>query len=67
MSSLYLENSIIGSLFRFFLHVFLENHFAKYQNASPQEPRSRISWQIQREIFFAVWSLRPKPQKNQRT
>jgi len=36
----------------------------KYQNPSPQELRSHISWQIQREIFFALWSRRPKMQKN---
>ena len=26
MNSLYLENSIIGSLFHFFLHIFLRRH-----------------------------------------
>ena len=32
----------------------LDEHFAKYQNASPQELRSHIIWQIQREIFFGT-------------
>ena len=36
-------------------------------NASPQELRSHISWQIQLKYFWALWSLRPKPQKIQRT
>ena len=33
---------------------YLDEHFAKYQNTSPQELRSQISWQIQREIFFGT-------------
>ena len=33
---------------------YLDEHFAKYQNASPQELRSHISWQIHREIFFGT-------------
>jgi len=32
--------------------LYLDEHFAKYQNASPQELRKHISWQIQREIFL---------------
>ena len=34
--------------------LYLDEQFAKYQNASPQELRSHISWQIQREIFFST-------------
>ncbi|MGN0945805.1 MAG: hypothetical protein ACI4N8_04875 [Megasphaera sp.] len=33
----------------------LDEHFAKHQNASPQELRSHTSWQIQREIFFGTF------------
>lgn len=31
---------------------YLDEHFAKYQNAGLQELRSHIRWQIQREIFW---------------
>lgn len=43
---------------------YLNEHFAKYQNASPQELRSHISWQIQREIFFSILIFKAKPAKN---
>ena len=46
---------------------YLDEHFVKYQNVSPQELRSRISWQIQRDIFLGTLLSKAKPQKIQRT
>ena len=43
---------------------YLDEHFAKYQNASPQELRSHISWQIQREIFFGTLVAKAQTAKN---
>ena len=43
---------------------YLDKHFAKYQNASPQELRSHISWQIQREIFFDTLVFKAQTAKN---
>ncbi len=31
---------------------YLDEHFAKHQNTSPQELLRHIGWQIQREIVF---------------
>ncbi|WP_278970655.1 hypothetical protein [Megasphaera elsdenii] len=36
----------------------------KYQNPSPQELRSHISWQIQREIFFGTLVSKAQTAKN---
>ena len=43
---------------------YLDDHFAKYQNASPQELRSHINWQIQREIFFGTFVSKVQTAKN---
>lgn len=43
---------------------YLDNRFAKYQNASPQELRSHLSWQIQREIFFCTLVSKDQTAKN---
>ena len=43
---------------------YLDEHFAKYQNVSPQELRSRISWQIQRDIFFGTLVSKAQTAKN---
>lgn len=43
---------------------YLDKHFAKYQNASPQELRSHISWQIQREIFLGTLVSKAQTAKN---
>jgi hypothetical protein len=43
---------------------YLDKRFAKYQNASPQELRSHISWQIQREIFFDTLVSKAQTAKN---
>lgn len=43
---------------------YLDEHFAKYQNASPQELRSYISWQIQREIFLGTLVSKSQTEKN---
>lgn len=43
---------------------YLDEHFAKYQNASPQELRSHISWQIQREIFLGTLVSKTQTAKN---
>ena len=43
---------------------YLDEHFAKYKNASPQELRSHISWQIQREIFFGTLVAKAQTAKN---
>ena len=43
---------------------YLDKHFAKYQNASPQELRSHISWQIQREIFLGTLVAKAQTTKN---
>ena len=43
---------------------YLDEHFAKYQNASPQELRSHISWQIQREIFLGTLVSKAQTAKN---
>ena len=43
---------------------YLDEHFAKYQNASPQELRRHISWQIQREIFFGTLVAKAQTAKN---
>ena len=43
---------------------YLDDHFAKYQNASPQELRSHISWQIQREIFLGTLVSKAQTAKN---
>ena len=45
----------------------LDEHFAKYQNASPQELRSHISWQIQREFFFGTLVAKAQTVKIQQT
>ncbi len=43
---------------------YLDEHFAKYQNTSPQELRSHISWQIQREIFLGTLVSKAQSAKN---
>ena len=43
---------------------YLDEQFTKYQNASPQELRSHISWQIQREIFFSTLVSKAQTAKN---
>jgi hypothetical protein len=43
---------------------YLDEHFAKYQNPSPQELRSHISWQIQREIFLGTLVAKAQTAKN---
>ena len=43
---------------------YLDEHFAKYQNASSQALRSHISWQIQREIFLDTWVSKAQTAKN---
>jgi hypothetical protein len=43
---------------------YLDKHFAKYQNASPQELRSHIRWQIQREIFLGTLVSKAQTAKN---
>lgn len=43
---------------------YLDEHFAKYKNASPQELRSHLSWQIQREIFFDTLVSKAQTAKN---
>ena len=43
---------------------YLDDHFAKYQNASPQELRSHISRQIQREIFLGTLVSKAQTAKN---
>lgn len=43
---------------------YLDEHFAKYQNVSPQELRSHISWQIQREIFWGTLVSKTQTAKN---
>ena len=42
----------------------LDKHFAKSQNANPQEMRSHISGQIQREIFFGILISKAQTAKN---
>ena len=42
----------------------LDEYFAKYKNASPQELRIHISWQIQREIFFDTLVSKAQTAKN---
>ena len=44
--------------------LYLDEHFAKYQNTSPQELRSHISWQIQREIFLGTLVSKARTAKN---
>ena len=43
---------------------YLDEHFSKYKNASPQELRSHLSWQIQREIFFDTLVSKAQTAKN---
>ena len=43
---------------------YLDEHFAKYQNVSPQELRNHISWQIQREIFLGTLVSKAQTAKN---
>ena len=43
---------------------YLDEQFSKYQNVSPQELRSHISWQIQREIFFGTLVAKAQTAKN---
>ena len=43
---------------------YLDEHFAKYQNVSPQELRNHINWQIQREIFFGTLVSKSQTEKN---
>ncbi len=43
---------------------YLDKYFAKYQDASPQEMRSHISWQIQREIFLGTLVYKAPTAKN---
>ena len=43
---------------------YLDEHFAKYKNTSPQELRSHLSWQIQREIFFDTLVSKAQTAKN---
>ena len=43
---------------------YLDEHFAKYKNASPQELRNHLSWQIQREIFFDTLVSKAQTAKN---
>ena len=43
---------------------YLDEHFAKYQNVSPQELRNNISWQIQREIFLGTLVSKAQTAKN---
>ena len=43
---------------------YLDEHFAKYKNANPQELRSHLSWQIQREIFFDTLVSKAQTAKN---
>ena len=45
----------------------MDEHFAKHQNASPQELRSHISWQIQREFFFGTLVAKAQTAKIQQT
>lgn len=42
---------------------YLDEHFAKHQNISPQELLRHIGWQIQREIFFSILIFKAKPAK----
>lgn len=43
---------------------YLDEHFAKYQNVSPQELQNHISWQIQREIFLGTLVSKSPTEKN---
>jgi hypothetical protein len=43
---------------------YLDEHFTKYQNVSPQELRNHISWQIQREIFLGTLVSKAQTTKN---
>ena len=43
---------------------YLDEHFAKYKNASPQELRNHLGWQIQREIFFDTLVSKAQTAKN---
>lgn len=43
---------------------YLDEHFAKYQNPSPQELLRHIGWQIQREIFLGTLVSKAQTEKN---